>query len=174
MVHKDQQIELVAKSIQHETPNHRSVFFHRPPGFVFEAGDWVDIGTVVCFHSGSSADERLVLPLFTPFIEQGEIANLPAYSYYVRIAAVRAQELMSVVTVAADDEGSQIMAERVSRSSRKLYGRKEVIEEVAGNAETQVPQQTKRIIAAKPAKTTRTKKARSRKRDELSALRTQE
>lgn len=43
MVHKDQQIELVAKSVQHETPNHRSVFFHRPPGFVFEAGDWVDI-----------------------------------------------------------------------------------------------------------------------------------
>lgn len=43
MVHKDQQIELVVKSSQIETPNHRSVFFHRPLGFTFEAGDWVDI-----------------------------------------------------------------------------------------------------------------------------------
>lgn len=43
MVYKNQQIELIVKSSQIETPNHRSVFFHRPTGFTFEAGDWVDI-----------------------------------------------------------------------------------------------------------------------------------
>ena len=36
-----------------------------------------NVGTVVCFRSGSPADERLVLPLFMPFIDQGGIANLP-------------------------------------------------------------------------------------------------
>lgn len=43
MVYKNQQIELIVKSSQIETPNHRSVFFHWPTGFTFEAGDWVDI-----------------------------------------------------------------------------------------------------------------------------------
>lgn len=43
MVYKNQQIELIVKSSRIETPNHRSVFFHRPTGFTFEAGDWVDI-----------------------------------------------------------------------------------------------------------------------------------
>lgn len=86
-----------------------------------------NVGTIVCFRSGSPADERLVLPLFSPFIEQGEIANLPAYSYYVRIAAINAQEPMSGVTVVVEDVGSEEIAERVVESSRKLYA-KEVAE----------------------------------------------
>jgi len=83
-----------------------------------------NVGTIVCFRSGSPADERLVLPLFMPFIQQGEIANLPAYSYYARIAAVEAQEPMSGVTVVVDDIGSKEVAERVIKSSRELYSKK--------------------------------------------------
>ena len=86
-----------------------------------------NVGTIVCFRSGSPADERLALPLFSPFIEQGEIANLPAYSYYVRIAAINAQEPMSGVTVVVEDPGSEEVAGRVIESSRKLYA-KEVAE----------------------------------------------
>lgn len=89
-----------------------------------------NVGTIVCFRSGSPADERLVLPLFSPFIEQGEIANLPAYSYYVRIAAINAQEPMSGVTVVVEDVGSEEIAVRVVESSRKLYA-KEVVKESA-------------------------------------------
>src|SRR5664280_1384326 len=69
-----------------------------------------NVGTVVCFRSGSPADERLVLPLFSPYIEQGEIANLPAYSFYVRIAAVHSQEPMSGVTLLLDDIGNAEIA----------------------------------------------------------------
>lgn len=85
-----------------------------------------NVGTVVCFRSGSPADERLVLLLFSPFIIHGEIANLPAYSYYVRIAAVTAQEPMSGATVVVEDNGSSEIAERVRRSSRELYAKKVV------------------------------------------------
>ncbi len=80
-----------------------------------------NVGTVVCFRSGSPADERLVLPLFSPFIEQGEIANLPAYSFYARIAAVNAQEPMSGKTLLMDSPGSEVIAEQVIKSSRKIY-----------------------------------------------------
>lgn len=83
-----------------------------------------NVGTVVCFRSGSPSDERLVLPLFMPFIQQGEIANLPSYSYYVRISAVTAQEPMSGVTVVVEEQGDELIARRVIESSRKLYAKK--------------------------------------------------
>lgn len=81
-----------------------------------------NVGTVVCFRSGSPADERLILPLFHPYIEQGEIANLPAYNFYCRIAAVHAQEPMSGVTVLLEDAGSEVLAKEASEYSRKTYG----------------------------------------------------
>lgn len=80
-----------------------------------------NVGTVVCFRSGSPADEKLVLPLFMPYIEQGEIANLPAYSFYVRIAALQSQEPMSGVTVLLDNHGDVSIARRVIESSRETY-----------------------------------------------------
>lgn len=83
-----------------------------------------NVGTVVCFRSGSPADERLVLPLFMPFIQQGEIANLPAYSYYVRISAVNAQEPISGVTVVVEEAGDESTARRVVAASRQLYSKK--------------------------------------------------
>lgn len=81
-------------------------------------------GTVVVFRSGSPTDERLVLPLFSPYIEQGEIANLPSFNFYARIAAVHSQEPMSGVTVLLDNNGSETIADRVIASSRKLYTKK--------------------------------------------------
>lgn len=77
-----------------------------------------NVGTVICFRSGSPADERYVLPLFTPYIEPGEISNLPAYNFYARIAAVQAQEPLSGQTVLLDNEGSESVAKQVITSSR--------------------------------------------------------
>ena len=89
-----------------------------------------NVGTVVCFRSGSPSDERLVLPRFMPFIQQGEIANLPSYSYYVRISAVTAQEPMSGVTVVVEEQGDELIAKRVIESSRELYAKKTEVAEV--------------------------------------------
>jgi len=83
-----------------------------------------NVGTVVCFRSGSPADERLVLPLFSPFINQGEIANLPTYNFYMRIAAVQAQEPLSGITVLLKNTGSEAIAQKAIKYSRKTYGLK--------------------------------------------------
>ena len=83
-------------------------------------------GTVVVFRSGSPTDERLVLPLFSPYVEQGEIANLPSFNFYARIAAIHSQEPMSGITVVLDGGGSEETAESVVLSSRKLYTKKDV------------------------------------------------
>jgi hypothetical protein len=80
-----------------------------------------NVGTVVCFRSGSPADERLVLPLFSPYVEEGEIANLPTYSFYARIAAVRSQEPMSGVTLLLEGTGDAEIANNVIKESRKKY-----------------------------------------------------
>ncbi|HLZ14965.1 MAG TPA: type IV secretion system DNA-binding domain-containing protein [Candidatus Saccharimonadales bacterium] len=119
-----------------------------------------NVGTIVCFRSGSPADERLVLPLFSPFIEQGEIANLPAYSYYVRIAAINAQEPMSGVTVVVEDKGSEAIAKRVVESSRTLYAKKVENEAGAEKPKTQPKRQSK-TKGSKPA---------PRKDDDLSGM----
>jgi len=120
-----------------------------------------NVGTVVCFRSGSPADERLMLPLFMPFIEQGEISNLPAYSYYVRIAAVSAQEPMSGMTVVVHEPGSESIASQVIESSRKLYAKK-----------VEKPSEVSASVAAKPNQTrkTKTSHATAKSSDELSSL----
>lgn len=83
-----------------------------------------NVGTVICFRSGSPADERLTLPLFSPYIEQGEIANLPAYNFYMRIAAINAQEPLSGMTVLLDGSGDNLVAQHVINRSRKLYAKR--------------------------------------------------
>lgn len=80
-----------------------------------------NVGTVICFRSGSPADERYVLPLFHPYIEQGEIANLPSFQFYMRIAAMQAQEPLSGITVLLSRNGDEEVAREVKEHSRKLF-----------------------------------------------------
>jgi type IV secretory pathway VirB4 component len=57
-----------------------------------------NVGTVIVFRTGSPKDEELLLPLFEPYIEKGEISNLSAYNFYFacRITSVdERQEPMS-------------------------------------------------------------------------------
>lgn len=93
-----------------------------------------NVGTVVAFRSGSPADERLILPLFAPFVDEGEIANLPAYSFYVRIAAVETQQPMSGVTMLIESDGDVITHDQVIELSRKLHGKKNVSSSTATRA----------------------------------------
>jgi len=90
-----------------------------------------NVGTVVCFRSGSPADERIVLPLFRPFIEEGEIANLPSFNFYMRIAAVQAQEPLSGQTLLLESVGNAEVAQQVKRTSRKRYAIKYEQEQTA-------------------------------------------
>lgn len=100
-----------------------------------------NVGTVICFRSGSPVDEKLLLPLFKPFIDRGDIANLPAFSFYMRIRAVANLEPLSGETLLLESDGSEEVAERVIAASRSQYAityvalKKEVKEErVKGKA----------------------------------------
>jgi hypothetical protein len=58
-----------------------------------------NVGAVIAFRTGSPRDEELILPKFEPYIEKGEISNLPAYNFYCRISGVKTSEPVSGITI---------------------------------------------------------------------------
>ncbi len=78
-------------------------------------------GTIISFRTGNPADERYLLPLFQPYIKEGEISSLPSFNFYMRIAAVNAQEPFSGETVLLETDGSKTIADRVIEASKKNY-----------------------------------------------------
>jgi hypothetical protein len=81
-----------------------------------------NVGTVICFRTGSVADENVLLPLFSPFINPGEIYRLSAYNFYALLNAVHSQEPTSGQTIRpSDTEGSKETAEVVLRLSQATY-----------------------------------------------------
>lgn len=80
-------------------------------------------GTVICFRTANPEDERMILPQFRPYIEQGEIANLPSYHFYMKLGALNPEEPFSGVTIPVHIEYSQNRINEVIESSRKLYAK---------------------------------------------------
>lgn len=83
-----------------------------------------NVGTVVVFRSGNPADEEFLLPLFKPYIEEGEIANLSSFNFFMRIMGVKAQEPFSGETIVLESKGNEDIARKVIASSRKDYAKK--------------------------------------------------
>ena len=81
-------------------------------------------GTVICFRTANPEDERMILPQFRPYIEQGEIASLPSYHFYMRLGAMNPEEPFSGITVPVHIEYSQKRIDEVIESSRRLYTKK--------------------------------------------------
>lgn len=107
-----------------------------------------NVGTVVCFRTGNPQDERMLLPLFSPFIEPGEISNLPAFNFYAKLSAVHAQEPLSGQTLLLDSDGSSEVVRAVIDHSRSEFATKheeEVKEEPEQEGSSvETPQKTKR------------------------------
>lgn len=106
-------------------------------------------GTVICFRTANPEDERMILPQFRPYIEQGEIASLPSYHFYMRLGALNPEEPFSGVTIPVKIEYSQNRVDEVIESSRKLYAKKytRTIETTVKPKEKQV---SKRVYSALP------------------------
>ena len=66
----------------------------------------------------------MVLPLFSPYVAMGEIANLPTYNFYARLAAVHSQEPLSGETLLLDKARDDAIATKVLASSRQQWARK--------------------------------------------------
>lgn len=94
-----------------------------------------NVGTVICFRTGNPADEKLLLPLFSPYLEEGNIANLPPYNFYMRASAIQSQEPFSGETIRLEDNGDEGIAEQVIQSSREHYARKYIAPEPKGKVE---------------------------------------
>ncbi len=90
-----------------------------------------NVGTVISFRSGNPTDEKLLLPLFRPYIQEGDIANLPSRNFYIRISAVTTQKPFSGETLLIEDSGNEVMAKKVIQLSRKRYAKMYLNEEVA-------------------------------------------
>jgi hypothetical protein len=86
-----------------------------------------NVRTVVCFATGSPADERLLLPQFSPYISKGEIANLAAHNFYIRIRSIEPMEPLSGETVLLNDKITQSL-DRVIDISRNNYASKYIPE----------------------------------------------
>jgi hypothetical protein len=109
-----------------------------------------NVGTVISFRTGSPIDERLVLPLFKPFVDEGEIANLPSFNFYARVSAIKSQEPLSGETLLLQDKGSKEVVKEVIRSSRRLYAHRyeAVTTKKAEHAKTKTKQAKKSTAQA--------------------------
>lgn len=58
-----------------------------------------NVTTVVVFRSANYIDEELMLNQFAPYIDRGEISNLPKYNFYIKVSAIVPQEPFSGVTI---------------------------------------------------------------------------
>lgn len=83
-----------------------------------------NVGTVVVFRSGNPADEEFLLPLFKPYIEEGEIANLSSFNFFMRVMSVKAQEPFSGETIVLEGKGDEDIVQKVITSSRTNYATK--------------------------------------------------
>lgn len=80
-------------------------------------------GTIVIFQTVSRDDEKYIGHLFRPFINEGEIQNLPAFNFYARLSAIKSQEPVSGQTIVPEQESDPDIERRVIESSRALYAR---------------------------------------------------
>lgn len=80
-----------------------------------------NVGTVICFKTANPEDERFILPIFQPEVNKHEIANLPLYTFYMKVAVGQAEDTFMAMVNNFTIEGSDETAEAVIASSREQY-----------------------------------------------------
>ncbi len=85
-----------------------------------------NVGTVVCFKNANTYDEQKLLPLFKNYLKEGEIMNLPAHRFYIKISAINPQTPFSGETILPELTSSKKILEEVIRLTREKYAPKYV------------------------------------------------
>lgn len=96
-----------------------------------------NVGTVICFRTGNPQDEKVLFPLFKPFIDEGEISNLPAFNFYAKLSAIKAQEPLSGHTLLLESEGSREVAQAVKALSQKAFAKNQTPRPAEPRAKTE-------------------------------------
>jgi hypothetical protein len=84
-----------------------------------------NVSTIICFRTGNPQDERLLLPLFSPYVDPGEISNLSPFNFYAKLSAIQAQEPLSGRTLLLESEGSNQVAAATIENSRITFAKRE-------------------------------------------------
>jgi DNA helicase HerA-like ATPase len=80
-------------------------------------------GTVICFRTANPEDERLILPQFIPYVQPGEIDNLPSFHFYIKISALHPQEPFSGQTILIETPKDESKMERIVQVSREHFAK---------------------------------------------------
>lgn len=80
-----------------------------------------NVTTVVCFRSANYIDEELMLGQFAPYINHGEIANLPKYNFYIKVSALEPEEAYSGETIHIPVKKDTKKFEELIEASRKNW-----------------------------------------------------
>ncbi len=80
-----------------------------------------NVGTVISFRSGNPSDEKKLLPYFKPYLEEGDIASLPSFNFYIRISAVKIQEAFSGETLVPVLDKGKERSKMIIDLSRQNY-----------------------------------------------------
>lgn len=83
-----------------------------------------NVGTVISFRSGNPSDEKKLLPYFKPYLEEGDIASLPSFNFYIRISAVKIQEAFSGETLVPTTNRDAKRSKAIIDLSRQYYAMK--------------------------------------------------
>ena len=78
-------------------------------------------GVIISFRTASNVDERVMLPLYTPYIKEGDLSYLPAYTFYMRILGKTPEPPLSVKTVFPIKTNFTDREERLIGISRAKY-----------------------------------------------------
>ncbi|OQA02517.1 MAG: AAA-like domain protein [bacterium ADurb.Bin400] len=80
-----------------------------------------NVGTTICFKTANPEDEQFILPIFSPEVSKHEIANLPLYNFYMKVAVGQAEDTFLAKVNNFTAKGNEETAETVIESSRKQY-----------------------------------------------------
>lgn len=81
-------------------------------------------GTIICFRTANPEDEKLLLPQFYPYIQQGEIANLPSFHFYMKNNALNPEEPFSGETMSIGININKNKIIEIVKESRNRYAKK--------------------------------------------------
>lgn len=78
-----------------------------------------NVGTVACFRSANPQDEELMLKQFSPYVASGDITNLPAFNFYMKISAINPEEPFSGKTIVTPIDKDAKLREVLVGTSRR-------------------------------------------------------
>jgi len=80
-----------------------------------------NITTIIVFRSGNYVDEELMLTQFSPYLQKGDIPNLPRYRFYIKISAIESEEPFSGETIYVPVDKDERLMENLVNTSRKNW-----------------------------------------------------